>query len=112
MYQYACEATQIHDGDTFTASVDLGFSIHTVATFRLDGLDCPELATKEGKAVAAWVKERFAAFGGKCIVSTRKDLREKYGRMLAVVYFPGEATSLNQQLIDTGRAKPYSGGKR
>ena len=112
MYQYSAQALTVHDGDTFTADVDLGFSVHTVATFRLDGLDAPELKTKAGKDVAAWVKDRFAAHGGNCIVSTRKDLREKYGRMLAVVYFPGEATSLNQQLIDTGRAKPYSGGKR
>ena len=112
MFQYAAQILKIKDADSFSADIDLGFSVHVHADLRLDGLDAPEIKTVAGKDVKAWVQSEVARHGGNCIVTTRKDKTEKYGRMLAVVHFVGESVSLNQALLDSGRAKAYSGGKR
>ena len=42
MYEYKAKITNIVDGDTFDASVDIGFSITINHRFRVIGLDTPE----------------------------------------------------------------------
>lgn len=64
MYEYWAKITNIVDGDTFDATVDLGFSISTAIRIRLDGIDTPETwrpkseAEREhGEKAKAFVKE-------------------------------------------------------
>jgi micrococcal nuclease len=42
MYNYKAYVTNIVDGDTFDATVDLGFTITTKQRFRLKDVDTPE----------------------------------------------------------------------
>ena len=55
LYEYKATITDVHDGDTVTADVDLGFHtwIHE-EKFRLLGIDAPEVtgATKAAGIVA------------------------------------------------------------
>ena len=43
MYIYKATVRSIHDGDTFTATVDLGFHVELEAKIRLNGINAPEL---------------------------------------------------------------------
>lgn len=42
MYIYKAFVTRVKDGDTFDATVDLGFKISIDCTFRLNNIDTPE----------------------------------------------------------------------
>lgn len=97
------------DGDTFDVNVDLGFCVHVRDRLRLDGIDCPEMATPEGKAVRAYVLMLLDQCSRQCVVDTKK--KDKYGRYLARVTLP-DGTDLAAHLIATGKGKPYAGGKR
>jgi len=105
--KYFATVLSVHDGDTFTARVDLGLGVSVTEKFRLDGLDCPELNTAAGKFVRDAVRVKMPVGEPVSLLVTK---REKYGRWMAEVFIDGE--SLNKWLLLTGQAKPYSGGKR
>lgn len=122
MYEYAARLIKVVDGDTLDLEVDLGFDIHFNMRVRLQGLDTPELNSKDPL-------ERLAALEAKHFVEralekatlrilTHKDSQDKYGRYLATVTaVPVDTglvatTTVNQALLDAGLAKPYDGGKR
>lgn len=96
----------VHDGDTCRAVVDLGFGITITESFRLVGVDAPELPTKAGVTTGDKLRERINLKNVEIIVPGR----EKYGRWLAVVMLSGE--NINEWLVKEGLAKPYDGGKR
>lgn len=107
MYEYAAIVRAVHDGDTITVDVDLGWNTWRHSeVLRLSGLDAPELDTPEGKASQAYLAS-LLPLGEAVSVRTEKDKREKYGRMLAVVALPG--LSVNLLLLDKGYAKPWNG---
>jgi micrococcal nuclease len=101
-----------HDGDTIKVALDMGFGITNTHTLRFDGIDTPELNSKDPetvkRAIAAkeWIKNK-APVGTACIVETVKDKREKYGRYLARVWV-GEVC-VNDELVKLGLAKSYTG---
>ena len=100
----------IHDGDTMTVLVDLGFDTMRRVIVRLSGVDTPEVTGAQkvaGKAVRDWV---VTAVGkAQVVVLESKDL-DKYGRSLAVLYLDGK--SLNATLVGQGMALTYDGGDR
>ena len=101
------EILGVHDGDTITAMLDIGFSTFREVILRLDGLDTPEVTGPQsaaGKAVRDWLKKRLAS--AREVVVESKSI-DKYGRSLAVVYADGE--SVNRELIALGMAASYSG---
>jgi micrococcal nuclease len=107
MYEYAAKLVGVHDGDTITVDVDLGFDLHYVGlALRLYGLNAPELATAAGKVARQFTVDWLASRPALTI-RTVKDKREKFGRMLATVIDPATGTSLNRALIDAGQAVPY-----
>lgn len=101
--KYVATVINVHDGDTITADVDLGMSVHVLEKFRLLGIDTPELHTAEGKAVRDALASRIK---GK-LVAMKITKKDKYGRWLAEIFVGKE--NLNQWLVRTGRAKPYAG---
>jgi micrococcal nuclease len=113
-YEYAATVRSIHDADSLRADVDLGWSTwRRNEPLRLLGIDAPELSTPAGKAALAHLRTLLTV-GQTITVQTVKDEREKFGRMLAVIW-PGPTPaglSVNQLLIDAGHAKAYSGGPR
>lgn len=109
MFEYSAWLVAHVDGDTIHAGIDLGCDVATTQTLRFYGLNAPELATPAGKVSAAWVKDWFAANapGGKFILQTVKDKREKYGRYLAVILTVDRLHNLNEEIVAAGLAVPY-----
>lgn len=112
MYTYMATVTRVIDGDTFVASVDLGFSVSMEMTIRMAGIDAPEKSTPEGQAAANAL--RFLIMPDPVKIVTKKDRQEKFGRYLADVYMFADMTEItvNEQMVKHGHAKPYDGGKR
>lgn len=115
MYEYralVAEDRDVYDGDTITVDVDLGFHIWAKdEKIRLVGIDTPEVRgpeRPEGLKSRDWLRERIA--GKEIILRTQKagTGKGKYGRWLGEIFLPGEAVSLNQQLVDLGLAEPAS----
>lgn len=135
-----------HDGDTVSVTIDQGLRHYTGSPespepVRIDGINTAEINDKDKKAKAladkalAFVLERLKP-GAKLWISTMKQnggaLRDKYGRLLGLVYYlppppppvklkrgqkapppaPEEWICLNDELRDAGLAVEYSGGKR
>jgi endonuclease YncB( thermonuclease family) len=130
MYEYYAKVLEVHDGDTVTVDIDLGFNTHaTPIHIRLKGIDAPELKTPEGVVARDWLKGYLDAGNevddGWVIVQTTRvpmvkgDEPDKYGeRWLGVLYDVRSANtnsfefSINNLMITTGHARPYDGGKR
>ena len=115
MYTYDAEVISVYDGDTATATVDLGFKVSAIKVkLRFYGIDTAEIrgGTELTKAAAReareYVKEKIL---GKKI--RMKSLgKGKYGRYLAVIWTIGDdgevaEESLNDELIRLGLAKVY-----
>lgn len=108
MYEYAAKILSVHDGDTCTALVDLGFRISQEMPLRLNGINAPELSQPGGKEARDHLR---AMIDGKSVVIlTAKDKKEKYGRYLATIFVGGDRSkSVNDKMIDAYHAKPYDG---
>ena len=102
---YKVKPLHIHDGDTFTGEVDLGFNVRFTMTFRLEGLNTPEVV---GKEKAAGLTSKAFLVGkmdnAKEVLVKTKKKKEKYGRYLATVFCDG--VNVNEQLIKEGYAVP------
>lgn len=111
MYEYAAKILSVHDGDTCTALVDLGFRISQEMPLRLLGIDAPELSQKPAGQDA---RDHLRALidGKQVTVRTEKDRTEKYGRYLATIFVGGDTMSVNDKMIRDGHARTYDGGKR
>lgn len=104
MYEYKARIVKVVDADTVWADVDLGFDVRRKDSFRLFGIDAPEMGTPEGVAAKAFL-EGHIRVGDVITVRTEKDRREKFGRYLANLYV-GDL-HLNAALIDAGHATVY-----
>ncbi|CAK9059779.1 Modification methylase DpnIIB (M.DpnIIB) (Adenine-specific methyltransferase DpnIIB) (M.DpnII 2) [Durusdinium trenchii] len=104
-YVYRARVTQVVDGDTVDADVDLGFGIHFHTRFRLYGIDAWEKTGAErerGLAARAWLAERIA--DREILIESIRDRQGKYGRYLVILWADGE--NLNERLVELGHAEP------
>lgn len=112
LYQYRATITEVYDGDTVTADIDLGFNTwRRNEHLRLDGIDTPELRGPrkvEGFAARDALAKRI--LGRELVICTIKDRQEKFGRYLVKIY-DGDVL-VNDWLIEAGHGVAYSGGKR
>lgn len=107
MYEYRAVVERVHDGDTVLVDVDLGFGIWKRGeALRLIGIQAPENGTVQGAAATAYLKDMLPA-GTLLRITTIKDKREKYGRMLADIFLA--ELHVNTELIDSGHAVPWNG---
>jgi micrococcal nuclease len=112
----------VHDGDTLTPQLDLGFNMVTTQKLRLHGINAPELSTPEGKValefVRTWLRDHapgpmsLVCPSAWVMVQTFKDKQEKYGRYLAEVEALSPTgvmigPSLNNELLASGNAVVY-----
>lgn len=104
--------TGVHDGDTVSLDVDLGYEIHVNVSCRLLGINAPELNTPAGKTSAAYLQQRLPVGTKLTAQTTKGDENDKYGRYLADLFVDGQVKSINQEMIDQGLAVPYDGGSR
>lgn len=94
LYTYQIEVIQVIDGDTFIASVDLGFGFSTVQKLRLRGIDAREIESAEGMRAKKFLEKKLQ--GSPILIRTVKS--DKYDRYLADVFVRGKY--VNQELID------------
>lgn len=115
LYQYNAVITEVYDGDTVTADIDLGFNTwRRDEGLRLAGVDTPELrgvpdeVKARGLAARDALRERI--LGKHLIICTIKDRQGKYGRYLVNIWDGDEL--VNDWLIEAGHAFAYDGGSR
>jgi len=114
LYTYAAVVTNVVDGDTIDARIDVGFSMRLSDRLRLKGINCPELSCAQGRKAKAFVEEYLASCP---VVVIRTKKSEMYGRWLADIFaLPGcddpvkiaaEGVYVNQLLLDNGLADVY-----
>ena len=106
-YQYRAVITEVYDGDTVTADIDLGFNTwRRGEKLRLHGIDAPEVRGAErpqGLKSRDALRERL--LGREVTVCTIKDETGKYGRYLVRIYDGGNP--INLWLVDAGYADVY-----
>lgn len=105
MYEYNCTVTKVTDGDTVDVSIDLGFGITKMERVRLYGINAPELHSGKGMPAKLRLQELAPRVDR---IKTVKDRREKYGRLLAVLYL-GDDGSVNDMLVSEGLVETYYG---
>ena len=114
MFSYRALILSVYDGDTVTAKIDLGFDIWVKKKLRLRGINTPEVRTKDkdekraGYEARDLVRDRIQ----DKMVMVKMGKAGKYGRYIATIFEydqDGELKeqSLNDELLETGLAKPY-----
>ena len=87
MYTYNALITEVYDGDTVTAVIDLGLKISVTEKLRLLDIDAPELrGSSREDGVKARDYLRRLILGKEVVISTVKDKKGKYGRYLATIF--------------------------
>ena len=103
LYQYKAVITEVYDGDTVTARIDLGFNVSITEKLRLDGINTPEVRGSERPlGLISRDRLRDKILGREVIVKTLKDKKGKYGRYIAEIMYQGE--SVNHWLVSEGLA--------
>ena len=109
LYNYRATITNVVDGDTVDATIDLGFRMTSTQRLRLLGLDTPEKfgPTKtQGLAAKQFVMTNLLF--QHVVIRTHKS--DVFGRWLAVIFLGG--VNFNQRLIDEGWAVSMTGSDR
>ncbi len=106
LYVYKATIISLYDGDSGIAKIDLGFNITIEMKLRFAFINTPELKgddREKGLISRDYVRELL--LNKEVIIETLKDRKEKYGRMLAVIYLDG--LNVNEHLVKEGYAKYY-----
>lgn len=95
-----CDVLDVHDGDTITVMLDLGFKTYQERRLRFANVYAPELNTELGQTCKVFVEKWIDDYSpGKVIVVSHKDAEtEKYGRYLGTIYSFDESRCLNDDL--------------
>jgi micrococcal nuclease len=112
LYVYRADVTDVYDGDSITATVDLGFSVWLHGEkFRLHGIDAPEM-TGDERAAGEKARDflRSKILGKRVFIQSLRDKNdneknEKYGRYLAIIWLDG--ANMNELMIKEGFAEVY-----
>jgi micrococcal nuclease len=111
--QLQCKIIDVYDGDTITIIFPFSDGYYKDKC-RLYGIDTPEVRTKNAEEKAAgikardWLKEKIL---NKTMLIEFKG-KDKYGRLMGVIYENINSTSINMQLVANGMAYEYEGGKK
>lgn len=105
-YQYKARVTNVVDGDTVDALVDLGFRVQIAQRLRLARVDTPERTQANYQTAKDFVKDLVE--GKEVTITTHKV--SKWGYFLADVTVEGRDVS--DMLIAANLGKPYSGGTK
>ncbi len=103
LFTYRAEVLKVVDGDTLWVRIYLRPDQWVKEKLRLRDLDCPEIATAEGKAAQRFTAALVARATAVTVCTTKPD---KYDRYLADVFIahPGGETYLNNALLSNGHA--------
>jgi len=106
MYEYKAKVTNVVDGDTVDAIVDLGFKVQTLQRLRLSRVDTPERNQANYQTAKDFVKQLVE---GKDVIM-RSHKASKWGYFLADISIEGRDVA--DMLLAAGLAKAYEGGTK
>lgn len=102
MWEYRARAVRVHDGDTLTVEVDLGFTARVEIDVRLADVWAPELGERGGLETRQHLHDLVASAAGKWPLTitterVRSDEREvrTFTRYVATVLAHGASGVLN-----------------
>ena len=105
----------IFDGDTFSAGVKLDADVEITVRVRLINIDTPEMngKCKAEKVMAQSARDLLGVLMPRGTAVELENIKDdKYlGRINANVILP-DGRDVGRVMIDSGLARPYSGGKR
>lgn len=105
---------KVYDGDTFTLASRLPYNGSPIYRFsvRINGIDCPEMKTtnKSEKQCAELARQKVYDMIFNNIVELKNVKLEKYGRVLADVYY--NDISIGEMLCKCNLAVTYDGGTK
>lgn len=108
-YVRAVTVVDVHDGDTFTADVDLGFHVRVRMACRLAGLNCAELGQPGGPQARAETA-RLLALGAVTVESIGVDkFSGRFDAVVVVTPAAGPRVVVNDALIGSGFAVAWDG---
>jgi len=109
--QCKARVVSIYDGDTITLTFET-FGTYYKWNCRLDGIDTPEMKSKnpEEKAKAVIARDFLRSKINDKIVDIKCGDFDKYGRLLIKVFY--EDVCMNDIMISEGHAKAYFGGTK
>lgn len=108
-YHYDAVVCAVHDGDTVTVDVDLGFSIwHRGMRVRLYGINAPELNTEAGKAARVFLSGALPV-GQKVTLQSFKDRADKFGGRWLGNILDADMNLVNAAMVRAGHAKVWDG---
>lgn len=113
MYTYKAKITNVVDGDTFDATVDIGFRLTSNMRLRLARVNAPELHSQDPVVRAAALKTKeylddIMKTNPDVVIETTK--ADAFGRYLAEVWFmtsTGKQLNVSSELLLCGLAVPY-----
>lgn len=109
--EYRGTVLDVHDGDTVTARIELGFNISIVAQLRLKDVYAPELREEHGQDCRFRLLELLPT-GSNVFITTLETKKgtpiKTFDRYVAVVSFGKE--SINSQMIKWLDQKKLTGG--
>lgn len=105
-YIYRARALAVHDGDTFTADVDLGFGAHVWIKVRVHGMNAPELSNPDGSGTKAKSALEGHITGRDLVLQSYKDA-QSFARWVCDVWTP--EGSVGQWMIDNSYAVAFMG---
>ena len=109
-----CKVIKVYDGDTITIGQKLPFKNSPIYRFsvRINGIDCPEIKTKDAdeKECAQLAKQFVTKLILNEIVTLKNINTEKYGRILADVYY--KKNNIKDLLLERHLAVEYDGGTK
>jgi len=108
------KVNSVYDGDTLNVDIkDWPPIVGKSMPIRINGIDTPEMNSKDAKLKALAVKARDhvrSRLSTAKVVELRNIQRDKYFRLDADIFV--DQADLAHELIDKGLAKPYDGGTK
>ena len=108
------QVIKVYDGDTITIAAKLPYRKSPLYRFsvRLNGIDCPEIKGNNNseKECAKLGRDMLSNMILNKYVRLKEVKGEKYGRLLAEVYFEGK--HINNWLLRNNLAVRYDGGTK
>ena len=108
---YMAKVVSVYDGDTITVVFKFADTFYKW-NCRLDGIDTPEMKSKNPLEKAEATKARDflrEKISGKVVTISCGNF-DKYGRLLVSIEYDNE--NMNTLMIEKGFAKTYSGGTK
>lgn len=98
LYNYSALITEVYDGDTVTAKINLGFNITIEEKIRLYGINTPEVrGVERPEGLISRDSLRAKILNKIVIIQTLKDKKGKYGRYIGKIFYQNE--SINDWLV-------------